>query len=69
MAVQVCDGTHRGISFQGYAGADERLSQVIGDGTRDDPVLGQGGATSDNQSQNQRGNARQELLQLVTHKV
>ncbi len=60
--VQVGDGTYRSISLHDDAGADERFSEVIGDGTRDGPVLGQGESASDEQPRQGRKGPGQDFL-------
>ena len=60
--VQVGDGTYRGISLHDDTGADERFSEVIGDGTRDGPVLGQGESACDEQPRQGRKGPCQDFL-------
>ena len=67
--VQVGDGSRRCIPLHDDAGADERFTKVIRDGTRDGPVLGPYASAGDEQSQQDRKRSCHDFLKMETHKV
>ena len=68
MSVQVGHGADARISFHDDTGSDERLAIVIGDSTRDDPVLGQRQSACDEHPRDGREGRREEFLELEIHK-